>query len=75
MSGQLWRTLPPDGACVTYHDPDACRAAAQLVADATGAWVGVEEWSAEHPQDELNSGWALIEQVRPAPGRGLGEPA
>ena len=60
-----WRTLAADGASRGYDSRANAKAAARRVVRRIGKWCGIEHWSPQHPQDEMNMGWALVETVEP----------
>lgn len=62
---RAWRTLTADGKSRGYDTRANTKAAARRVVKRTGKWCGIEHWSPEHPQDEENQGWALVETVGP----------
>lgn len=49
----------------SYRSEAACLRGAKKWANTDGEHVLVEHWSREHPQDELNQGWALVNTVAP----------
>jgi hypothetical protein len=67
MNGQKnkFRTISPKGAEKTHESREVADAHAAHVAAYAGADVLVQEWSTEHPQDDLNNGWALVGVVHP----------
>lgn len=64
---KVFRTLPLNGTLKRYATLEECQAAAQIEADKTGDWVGVEEWALDGVHDDLNHGWGLINSANPTP--------
>jgi hypothetical protein len=60
-----WRTLGAGGLVKTFATEEATRSHAAGVVKRTKKWCGIEHWSKDHPQDELNRGWALVDVVKP----------
>jgi len=55
---------PAAPVCAVYYKTAAARdAAAARFAKLDGQNVALEEWSLDHPQDELNAGWACTGAV------------
>ncbi|ABS06139.1 hypothetical protein [Kineococcus radiotolerans] len=71
---RVWRTLTADGESRGYDTRANTKAAARRVVKRTGRSCGIEQWSPQHSQDEVNEGWALVEVVEPEGARGTFEP-
>jgi hypothetical protein len=64
-----FRVLLPGGAAHDFTTQDSRDDEARRLADTYGVPVLTESWDAEHPQDELNQGWACDAVVEPTPAK------
>jgi hypothetical protein len=62
-----FRILLPDGQALDYQTKGTRDHEARHWADTYGFTVITELWDVEHPQDELNQGWACDGVVKPTP--------
>ncbi|MDA3644366.1 hypothetical protein LZ318_30860 [Saccharopolyspora indica] len=62
-----FRILRGNGRTIRYATQQSRNLATRKWADLDGTSVLLELWSPEHPQDELNRGWACEGEVHPSP--------
>lgn len=62
-----WRTLPSNGKHEYAATEEEVKELAREQAQSLGTWVGWELWSEDHPQDDLNRGWAFCGRVEYEP--------
>jgi hypothetical protein len=60
-----FRTLAPGGKVRTFQTAAERDEYAAGLAKRLNANVALEEWSADHAQDEVNEGWACVGVARP----------
>lgn len=60
-----WRTVDGNGNTRSAATREEVDALGREVADDTNGSVLIDEWSADHPQDELNQGWGCVGVVHP----------
>jgi hypothetical protein len=65
---KFWRTYDPNGVETHCDTREEVERAAMEIAIRFNASAPIEEWSADHPQDEINRGWACV-GVQYAPGK------